>query len=251
MVAEVLTAVVFALVLWARVLAPDAWGTEKPADLMLLNAVHTASDFPPHDPWLSGERLSYYFLGHVQMDVVGRLSGQAPEFVFNLATATVGGLVAAAVVGLAVDLVQLGGPQRRRVTVVAGALAGCAMLLVSPLVGLVQIASGNGLGGDGVWGWLGLSSVPAKPEAVTFVPEQFWWWWPTTRVVPGVISVPHGWGHDREGVQLGVARRVAGQSVNDIIGSNRVEAVTAMAQLNGIPVKVEPAKAAKRRKKAG
>ncbi|MQC18658.1 MAG: hypothetical protein DWG80_06265 [Chloroflexi bacterium] len=187
-VAEVLTAVVFALVLWARVLAPDAWGTEKPADLMLLNAVHTASDFPPHDPWLSGERLSYYFLGHVQMDVVGRLSGQAPEFVFNLATATVGGLVAAAVVGLAVDLVQLGGPQRRRVTVVAGGLAACAMLLVSPLVGLVQIASGNGLGGEGVWGWLGLSSVPAKPEAVTFVPEQFWWWWPTTRVVPGVIS---------------------------------------------------------------
>lgn len=187
-VAEALTVVVFALVLWARVLAPDAWGTEKPADLMLLNAVHTASDFPPHDPWLSGERLSYYFLGHVQMDLVGRLSGQAPESVFNLATATVGGLVAAAVVGLAVDLAQLGGPRRKRVTVTAGAVAVCAMLLVSPLVGLVQIASGNGLGGEGVWGWLGISSVPAKPEAVTFVPEQFWWWWPTTRVVPGVIS---------------------------------------------------------------
>lgn len=75
--------------------------------------------------------------------------------------------------------------------------------------------------------------------------------WLCDDIMPGVISVPHGWGHDREGVQLGVARRVAGQSVNDIIGSNRVEAVTAMAQLNGIPVKVEPAKAAKGRKKAG
>ncbi len=75
--------------------------------------------------------------------------------------------------------------------------------------------------------------------------------WLCDDIMPGVISVPHGWGHDREGVQLGVARRVAGQSVNDIIGSNRVEAVTAMAQLNGIPVKVEPAKAAKSRKKAG
>ncbi|KZX66277.1 dehydrogenase [Alcanivorax sp. HI0033] len=75
--------------------------------------------------------------------------------------------------------------------------------------------------------------------------------WVCDDIMPGVISVPHGWGHDREGVKLGVARRVAGQSVNDIIGSNRVEAVTAMAQLNGIPVTVEPAKAPKRRKKAG
>ncbi len=188
LVAEVLTAVVFALVLWARVLAPDAWGTEKPADLMLLNAVHGASDFPPHDPWLAGERLSYYYLGHVQTDLVGRLSGQAPESAFNLVTATVGGLAAAAVAGLAIDLVQLGGPQRRRVTAVAGGAAVCALLFVSPLVGLVQIASGNGLGGEAVWGWLGLDSVPAAPKAVTFVPEQYWWWWPTTRVVPGVIS---------------------------------------------------------------
>lgn len=75
--------------------------------------------------------------------------------------------------------------------------------------------------------------------------------WLCDDIMPGVISVPHGWGHDREGVLLGVARRVAGQSVNDIIGSNRVEAVTAMAQLNGIPVKVEPATAAKSQKKAG
>ncbi|MED5432373.1 MAG: molybdopterin-dependent oxidoreductase [Pseudomonadota bacterium] len=75
--------------------------------------------------------------------------------------------------------------------------------------------------------------------------------WLSDDIMPGVISVPHGWGHDRDGVQLGVARRVAGQSVNDVIGSNRVEAVTAMAQLNGIPVKVEAASAAKSRKKAG
>ncbi|MBP20897.1 MAG: dehydrogenase [Alcanivorax sp.] len=75
--------------------------------------------------------------------------------------------------------------------------------------------------------------------------------WLCDDIMPGVISVPHGWGHDREGVQLGVARKVAGQSVNDIIGSSRVEAVTAMAQLNGIPVTVEPAKGAKSRKKAG
>ncbi|EKF75599.1 oxidoreductase [Alcanivorax hongdengensis A-11-3] len=60
-------------------------------------------------------------------------------------------------------------------------------------------------------------------------------------IMPGVISVPHGWGHDREGVQLEVARSAAGQSVNDVIGNDRVESLTAMAQLNGIPVTVEAA----------
>jgi len=188
-VAEAITVVVFGLVLWARVVAPDAWGTEKPADLMLLNAVHTAREFPPLNPWLAGERLSYYYLGHVQSDVVGRLSGQGPEYAFNLATATVGALAAAAVAGIAADVVQLGGGRRRRVVVLAGGIALLAMLLVSPLVGLVQIAAGNGIGGEAVWGWLGLgSSVPARPDATTLVPNQYWWWWPTTRVVPGVIS---------------------------------------------------------------
>ncbi|WP_299126487.1 molybdopterin-dependent oxidoreductase [uncultured Alcanivorax sp.] len=59
-------------------------------------------------------------------------------------------------------------------------------------------------------------------------------------IMPGVISVPHGWGHDREGVQLEIARSTQGSSVNDVIGTERVEAVTAMAQLNGIPVTLAP-----------
>jgi len=60
-------------------------------------------------------------------------------------------------------------------------------------------------------------------------------------IMPGVISVPHGWGHDRDGVQLEIARSTEGSSINDVIGADRVEAVTAMAQLNGIPVTLAPA----------
>jgi len=187
-VAEVLTLVVFVLVLWARVMSPDAWGTEKPADLMLLNAVHNAREFPPLDPWLAGARISYYHLGHLQVDHVARLSGEPPANAFNLATATAGALAASAIVGLAVDIVRLGGPQRRRVLVIAGGAALAGLLLVSPIVGLVQILASNGIGGDVPWGWLGVKDIPARPDASFMVPEQFWWWWPTTRVVPGVIS---------------------------------------------------------------
>lgn len=186
--AEVVLLGCFALLVWARWAAPDAWGTEKPADLMLLNAVHAAEEFPPLDPWLAGERVSYYHLGQVQVDHLARLSGEPPDRAFNLAVATAGALAVVAVAGVAVDVVQLGGPRRRRMVILAAALAIGALVLVSPLVGLVQIAAANGLGGEALWSRLGIDGVPADPEAAHFVPDQFWWWWPTTRVVPDVIS---------------------------------------------------------------
>ncbi|WP_290525594.1 molybdopterin-dependent oxidoreductase [Alcanivorax sp.] len=65
--------------------------------------------------------------------------------------------------------------------------------------------------------------------------------WVSEDIMPGVISVPHGWGHDRQGVLLDVARRAGGASINDVLTTGRVESVTAMAQLNGVPVKVEAA----------
>lgn len=60
-------------------------------------------------------------------------------------------------------------------------------------------------------------------------------------IMPGVVSVPHGWGHDREGVQLSVARAHAGASVNDVIGTQQVESLTGMAILNGVPVSLSRA----------
>ncbi len=55
-------------------------------------------------------------------------------------------------------------------------------------------------------------------------------------MMPGVISVPHGWGHHREGVHLRVAGRHAGVSINDIIGTEYCEPHTGMAIVNGVPV---------------
>ena len=55
----------------------------------------------------------------------------------------------------------------------------------------------------------------------------------------GVVSVPHGWGHDRAGVLLDNARKVAGVSLNDITDETMIDAITGMPVLNGIPVVVE------------
>ena len=62
----------------------------------------------------------------------------------------------------------------------------------------------------------------------------------TDAIMPGVVSVPHGWGHGREGVQLGVAGKVAGVSVNDITDDQFIDALTGMPVLNGVPVSVAP-----------
>lgn len=63
----------------------------------------------------------------------------------------------------------------------------------------------------------------------------------TQDVMPGVVSIPHGWGHGRKGVRLAVAQRHAGVSVNDVIGTQNVEIITGMAVLNGVPVEIRKA----------
>ncbi|MFM7616262.1 MAG: molybdopterin-dependent oxidoreductase [Actinomycetes bacterium] len=60
-------------------------------------------------------------------------------------------------------------------------------------------------------------------------------------VMPGVVSLPHGWGHDVDGVRLGVARRYPGVNANVIVPGDRVDGPSATHAVNGFPVTVEPA----------
>ena len=61
----------------------------------------------------------------------------------------------------------------------------------------------------------------------------------TSDIEPGVVSLPHGWGHGRAGVRLAVAAAHAGASINDLVDDQRVDALTGTAVLNGTPVEVE------------
>ena len=63
-------------------------------------------------------------------------------------------------------------------------------------------------------------------------------------MMPGVISIPHGWGHDLDGVELAVAREHAGVNVNELGDAGQVEPLTGTAVLNGIPVEIAPVRAA-------
>ncbi|HEX8997386.1 MAG TPA: molybdopterin-dependent oxidoreductase [Ktedonobacterales bacterium] len=59
-------------------------------------------------------------------------------------------------------------------------------------------------------------------------------------LAPGVVSLPHGWGHDQPGAQLRVAREHAGVSINRLIPDDVIEPLSGDALLNSTPVTVEP-----------
>ena len=62
----------------------------------------------------------------------------------------------------------------------------------------------------------------------------------TDAVMPGVISIPHGWGHDVNGVRMEVASAHAGTNSNLLADETLVDALSGNAVLNGIPVELEP-----------
>ncbi len=58
-------------------------------------------------------------------------------------------------------------------------------------------------------------------------------------VMPGVVSLPHGYGHQVGGTRLRHAETVAGVSINDLTDPERLD-VSGNAALNGVPVTVQP-----------
>ena len=62
----------------------------------------------------------------------------------------------------------------------------------------------------------------------------------TDDLMPGVVSLPHGWGHDAEGTWLSVARAHAGVNANRLTDNQAYDAASGTAVLFGTPVSVEP-----------
>jgi anaerobic selenocysteine-containing dehydrogenase len=62
----------------------------------------------------------------------------------------------------------------------------------------------------------------------------------TADVMPGVVSIPHGWGHAGPGVRLQVAGEHAGVNSNLLADELLLDPVSGNAVLNGIPVDLAP-----------
>jgi anaerobic selenocysteine-containing dehydrogenase len=60
-------------------------------------------------------------------------------------------------------------------------------------------------------------------------------------MMPGVVSLPHGHGHDEPGARLSVAAEQPGVNSNALTDEAVLDALSGNAVLNGIPVVVQPA----------
>jgi YYY domain-containing protein len=152
---EAIFLLVFAIFLAVRMLNPAIFWGEKPMDFAILNATARATVMPPADPWFAGEALNYFYFGHALTAFFAEITGVPTAFAFNLAIATVGGLLATAAFLFGYQLT---------VRLSAGFLAVTAVVLL-----------GN-LAGARLW-------FAKMPGAFNF--DYFW---ATSRVVPNTIN---------------------------------------------------------------
>jgi anaerobic selenocysteine-containing dehydrogenase len=80
-----------------------------------------------------------------------------------------------------------------------------------------------------------LARISSRTGVVT-VPIEI-----TDTVRPGVVSIPHGWGHDVPGTRAGVARAHAGVNSNLLADELLLDELSGTAVLNGIPIEVTAA----------
>ncbi len=176
-----------AFVAWCLVRAHmpriETSGGEKWMEIAFLNAILRAPRFPPHDPWLSGFAISYYYLGYVIVSMLVRLAAVPSTIGFNLAVATLFALACSGAYGLVYSL--LAGRGQRAAT--WGALLGPLLVAVSGnLEGLLEVLHARGLFPASFWQWLDIRSLNVAPPPLaegSWLPTRFIWWWQASRVL--------------------------------------------------------------------
>lgn len=197
---EALFLAAFAFLALVRAASPEIIGTEKPMELAFINAILRSPVFPPHDPWLSGYAISYYYFGYVMTAMLAKLTGVPGSVAFNLMISLVFALSAAGAYGIVYNMLAARRvPSDPRLPVHNSRLTALPLLgplfllLVSNLEGFLEVLHRRGVfwrfDADGAatssfWTWLDmkeLSQPPAQP--LGWIPERFWWWWRASRVV--------------------------------------------------------------------
>ncbi len=167
----------FAAAVAVRSVIPAAVGTEKPMEMAFLNAILRSPTFPPHDPWLSGYAISYYYFGYVLVGMLAQALGVPGTVAFNLGLSTVFALTVTGAFGLAYTLIR---PRRPWVAL----LAPLFVALTGNWEAALEVLHSRGLLSPAFWQWLGIRDLATPPQApFSWAPHRFWWWWRASRVV--------------------------------------------------------------------
>lgn len=191
--AELVFLLGFVLILTFRMGGPEVSGTEKPMEMMFINSILKSETFPPHDGWLSGYSISYYYFGYVMTAVLVMFSGVLSSVGFNLMLASVFGLAAASAFGILNDLLILRHPSETKNLPVRlrALLAPLFVLIMGNLEGMLEVFYSlhlfwNADGTSAFWSWLDLKELtdfPARMATWDPTGRSGIWWWRASRVL--------------------------------------------------------------------
>ena len=195
---EAMFFVVLAAAVYMRSFAPDIMWGEKPFELAFLNAVNRSEFFPPGDPWLAGNSISYYYFGYVMVSALTKLVALSTAVTFYLGLSLMAALAWVAAFGLVYNMIVVS-RRRARLTdegpvLVPGAVAfglasSFSILIVSNLAGVFELMARHGIGSRGFYGLVGIWNLnhtydcgAAPANCTEWYPTQYWWWWKATRM---------------------------------------------------------------------
>jgi len=197
---EILFLATFAIWAFVRSANPEILGTEKPMELAFINSIIRSPQFPPHDPWLSGYAISYYYFGYVMTAMIAKLTSIPGSVAFNLMLSQTFALVSIAAYGLLYSMFNVlrsgkkkNTPEQKTQNLFLSLLGPTFILLVSNLEGALEVLHARGFlwSRDGAgqlasnfWIWLDMKELSQPPAApLSWAPSRYLWWWRASRVV--------------------------------------------------------------------
>lgn len=183
-----------AFILWSilRAYSPEltTTGGEKFMEIMVLNSIGRSEYFPPHDAWLSGYAISYYYFGYVMIAMLSRLSGFPAHLTFHVGVALLFALTCTGAFGLVYNLVKGSEAQehRRSHRPLSWAFMGAILAAVmGNLEGFLEVLYSARWLPAAFWRWLDILELnePFNPSlAPSLMPARSsWWWWRASRVI--------------------------------------------------------------------
>ncbi|MEO8538432.1 MAG: DUF2298 domain-containing protein [bacterium] len=178
-------------------------GTEQPMDLMYLNATLHSEDYPPKDPWLSGESASYYYFGYLQSGMLTSIAGVPASTGYNLSLGYTFAAAASGIASLAYALARwVLGSRGKNWAMLAGGLAVAFLLFVGSLSAAFEWAAAHGHYNRGIYETFGVEwMIPCQPgqtlncyagqlnpRTTEWYPTEFWFWWRGSRIIPNTIT---------------------------------------------------------------
>lgn len=178
-----------AFISWGVVRAfnPNILYSEKFGDFGYVNAIMRSEYFHPHDHWLSGFPLKYYYFGHLMMATLTKLTGIVSSVSYNLSLALVFALTCTGAFGIVYNLVKLI-KGSTRTAIGFGMVAAVFLVVLGNLEGFLEVLYSNSFESEDFWSWVGINELETSGQYQPYdsqhwYPDRGWWWWHAARVI--------------------------------------------------------------------